>query len=349
MIKAQVIADSKDQFGNRLTTLLVVMPRYILAEFNTHRMLSKNSASSRAIPFEKMIKSVEENPFIPMAWQKDHKGMQGTEYFDEKNAIDLNVKTWLHARDQAIWNAKILNNFQESLNGYVGVTKQLCNRLLEPFMYHTVLVSATEWENFFALRCPQYEIITHDQKTIIFRSKRDVISFYNENGMFTKFPSDKLEWIKLNKGMADIHMMEVAEAIYDAINKNTPKQLKTGEWHVPFGDDIDLARVEYEVLLENIGQPIPLEVKIATSCAARTSYTTVDSENLPNSLEQYNKDIQLHDRLSKSGHWSPFEHCAQAMDLSNFQIEVNKVSEWSGNFRGFKQYRKFFENENITL
>ena len=79
-ISAQIVADSKNEFGDRITTMLVTFPRYILAELNTHRMFSKNSASSRAIPFVKMLKSVKENPFIPIAWQKDHPGMQGTEY-----------------------------------------------------------------------------------------------------------------------------------------------------------------------------------------------------------------------------------------------------------------------------
>ena len=81
MFKAEIIADSKNKIGNRITTFVVTFPRIILAEFNTHRMLSKNSASSRAIPFQKMLKSVKENPFIPLKWMKDHLGMQGNEFF----------------------------------------------------------------------------------------------------------------------------------------------------------------------------------------------------------------------------------------------------------------------------
>ena len=84
MISAKVVADSINESGNRITSLVVVIPRIVLAELNTHRALSKNSASSRAIPFKKMAKMVEENPFIPIAFQKDHKGMQGTEYFTEE-------------------------------------------------------------------------------------------------------------------------------------------------------------------------------------------------------------------------------------------------------------------------
>jgi hypothetical protein len=70
-INAEIIADSIDYRGNRITTMLLTFPRFILAELNTHRMFSRNSASSRAIPFEKMVKMVEEDPFISIAWQKD--------------------------------------------------------------------------------------------------------------------------------------------------------------------------------------------------------------------------------------------------------------------------------------
>src|SRR6478736_5410559 len=127
MISVKVIADSKNQFGNRITTMIVTMPRIILAEFNTHRMLSKNSASSRAIPFEKMVKSVKENPFIPIAWQKDHKGMQGTVYFTDDDTITSLRNAWLFARDNAVEGAMNL----AIGDGEIELTKQLCNRPLE--------------------------------------------------------------------------------------------------------------------------------------------------------------------------------------------------------------------------
>ena len=71
MIKAEIVADSLSPQGDRLTSVLVTMPRIILSEMNTHRMLSKNTSSSRAIPFHKMVEAVETNPFIPIAWQKE--------------------------------------------------------------------------------------------------------------------------------------------------------------------------------------------------------------------------------------------------------------------------------------
>jgi thymidylate synthase ThyX len=146
MIEAKVIADSISPQGDRLTTFILTFPRIILAEFNTHRMFSRNSASSRAIPFEKMVKSVQENPFIPIAWQKDHKGMQGNEYVTSEEEIQRRIDIWLTSRDWAIKTAKYL--YQED------VTKQLCNRLLEPFMWHTVIMTSGKegLENFFDLR-----------------------------------------------------------------------------------------------------------------------------------------------------------------------------------------------------
>jgi thymidylate synthase ThyX len=145
MTDVHIIADSKNEFGQRCISAICTFPRYLLAEVNTHRILSRNSASSRAIRFEKMVESVQKNPFIPSKWQKDHAGMQGTEYFSQEEVNTKNlVPNWLAARDKAIGMAQVLSN--------LGVTKQICNRLLEPFMYHTALITATELENFFALR-----------------------------------------------------------------------------------------------------------------------------------------------------------------------------------------------------
>src|ERR1700749_1248679 len=151
MIEAKIIADSLGPFGDRIITYVLTFPRIVLAEFNTHRALSRNSASSRAIPFKKMLKMVEENPFIPIRWMKEHTGMQGNEYFEDEKTINFLKYHWITARDKAIYHANTMN-----VN---GLTKQVCNRLLEPFMWHTCICTATEWENFFALRAnPEAEI-----------------------------------------------------------------------------------------------------------------------------------------------------------------------------------------------
>lgn len=330
MIKAEIIADSANELGNRLTTMIVTMPRFILAEFNTHRMLSKNSASSRAIPFKKMVQSVKDNPFIPIAWQKDHSGMQGNDYWTGDTAEFICRTHWLRQRNNAIDEATILND--------QGLTKQLCNRLLEPFMWHTVIVTASEWENFFALRCPQYKL--EDQN---WRSKKDVIKACK--GTVWQHDIDTntdLDWLLLNKGQAEIHMMALAEAMWDAYNESTPKQLKAGEWHIPFEDKIEFEDIK-AIMLKNDWRKSETKVRISTAMCARVSYTVVGEESKePN----YENDIKLHDRLAESGHWSPFEHCAEAMSVDLFSFDPKDT--WSGNFNGFEQYRKTFKNENIT-
>lgn len=360
-ISATIVADSKDKNSNRITSVLVTFPRFILAELNTHRMFSRNSASSRAIPFEKMLQSVMDNPFIPIAWQKDHKGMQGTEYITGEVEKSL-VINHLRARDYAVLYAKA--------NAGFGATKQLCNRLLEPFMWHTVLITATEWENFFALRCPRYELTDQNKHVFFTRSKRDFLQKLGSEGyLWGKKRTDLTEtdWLLHNKGQAEIHMMALAEAIWDAMNESTPKELKPGEWHIPFGDKINLSQLD-DIIADDLGgldtdlrefeEQIANKrndylIKVATARCARVSYIVVGEEGKP---DDYKADIALHDRLKASGHWSPFEHCAKCMNgqewlNSSFNADDGEDGTWgwSGNFRGFIQYRKMFAHENITV
>ena len=221
LISAEVVADSLNQYGERLTTLKLVFPRYVLAELNTHRLFSKNSASSRAIPFKKMVAQVMEAPFIPIAWQKDHKGMQGSEYLNLEKS-DYAKRDWLDAKRFAVDVAQRMHK--------TGVTKQLCNRLLEPFLYHTVLLTASHFDNFFELRAPRYK--TEDGK--IFKSKKDFLYDKDSKDTSNKFTRpNELEWLLLNEGQADIHIMDLAEKMWDAMNESKPKQLEVGQWHLP--------------------------------------------------------------------------------------------------------------------
>ena len=371
MINAKIIADSKNTYGDRITTMLITFPRFILAELNTHRMFSRNSASSRAIPFEKMLKSVQENPFVPIAWQKDHKGMQGTEYITDSKSIERLEAEWKTAVLNTVKQAQRLNSgivcretWEEGFKEKYGVTKQLCNRLLEPFMWHTVLITATEWENFFELRCPQYWLPNSrffDGQ--LFRSRKNVLKTLKNHGEyqrtvdFLEKKATDIDWLKTNKGAAEIHMMAFAEAMYDAYNEGTPKLLQPGEWHIPFGDNIDLDTHVENVPNKLVGCPKSgytmtyntdeNKIKIATARCARVSYTvTGEEERSPN----YENDLKLHDRLAKSGHWSPFEHCAKAMDKQEYENLITTtydvkndvariVKGTLANFKGFIAYR----------
>lgn len=304
MIEAKIIADSLGPFGDRCITYVLTFPRIVLAEFNTHRALSRNSASSRAIPFKKMVGMVAENPFIPIKWMKEHTGMQGNEYFTDEAEIQVRKTAWIEAKAYAIRAANNLSN--------LGVTKQICNRLLEPFMWHTCIATGTEWENFFALRA-------HPD--------------------------------------AEIHIQDLAHKMLEAANASTPKNLQAGEWHIPFGEHIDNKRVEstWRKLIKLPEDYITkTKLKIAIARCARVSYLNFEGK------DDYESDIVLYDRLLKSGHMSPFEHCAQVMSeeeyyntlRGDFGVDWDRkcvISDefgWEGNFRGFRQLRKTLPNEN---
>lgn len=136
-----------------LSTLLLRYPRFIHAELMTHRVLSRNAASSRAIPVKKIIDDILADTAMPLHWGANQKGMQADTECDERVGWDSTYgqegygtrqHAWLSARDHAI---KIARGFDAA-----GYHKQVVNRLLEPFMHITVLCSATEWDNFLELR-----------------------------------------------------------------------------------------------------------------------------------------------------------------------------------------------------
>ena len=144
--QAEVIEDtSSGPFTHsRLVTFQLRYPRLIHSEFMTHRVFSRNASSSRAIPVAKVIKQVREEPAMPVHWGKNQSGMQARE---ELTGFELeDAKTaWLRAAKDAADHA-------EHMMG-LGLHKQVANRILEPFQFISVVVTSSEWDNFFALRC----------------------------------------------------------------------------------------------------------------------------------------------------------------------------------------------------
>lgn len=147
MIKAEVLADSVsvDHNGNdvRLTTLLTTFPRFILAEMNTHRMLSKNSASSRAIPPEKQVERIRRGKYFVPVFGSRVTGMGQGDKLSEDQQYALQSQ-WRMSALQAADDADRLLA--------LGGDKSHINRILEPYLWHTAIISGTEWKNFFNLR-----------------------------------------------------------------------------------------------------------------------------------------------------------------------------------------------------
>jgi len=274
---AKILLDSLAPCGKRLTTFEISLPKFLLAELNTHRMLSRNAASSRAIPTKKIIESILKDPVTPVWWGKNQPGMQAFELLEPVSAQQANFE-WLESMLKAMDSAKVL----VKLNAH----KQIVNRLIEPFMFAKVIVSATDWANFFALRC-------------------------------TKYAQPELKKIA-------IQMLELYES-------SVPIALKDGEWHIPLIGPEDREAASFLTEIKEEG--LEMLIKASVGRCARVSYLTHDGKR------DIMKDVELHDRLIKDGHLSPFEHIAQALPSPDKH----------GNFTGFMQYRKTIKTELIAV
>ena len=143
-----------------------------------------------------------------------------------KEEIEIQKRKWLQGKDAAVVIAKRLHEN--------NVTKQLCNRLLEPYMWHTILITATEFENFFELRCPKYE-----WRGQYYKSIKDIRKNVGEDSWFgmnqNYSVNNRMWWLQYhNTSQAEIHIQALAEAMWDVYNESTPKELKSGEFHLPF-------------------------------------------------------------------------------------------------------------------
>lgn len=279
----EILLDSVAPTGRRVTTFVVRYPRFIHSEIMTHRICSRNASSSRAIPTNKIIKAVEDDMATPIFWAKNQAGMQAIEELDDTHprhsVVDLDLKPIVMTDKRYVehlWRqlGTIAVDYARRMNA-VGAHKQIVNRVIEPWSHISVLITATDWANFFALRA---------------------------------HPDAQQEFQYL------------AYEMLQAFVNSTPRELKVGQWHLPFIRPEEYAIFTEEVLL-----------KLCIARCARISYLNHEGLNEPM------KDIDLHDRLCASKHMSPFEHACQAMGRP----------ERSGNFIGWQQYRQLLPNECI--
>ena len=143
-IVARVVADSINKNGNRITTFELEYHRFIHSELMTHRLFSRNAMSSRAVPVSKMIEQVRNNPATPIHWGKNQAGMQAVDVLMDES-LENAKRQWRQSAIYAASQAEIMSN--------IGAHKQIVNRLLEPFQMMKTVLTATEFDNFFWLRC----------------------------------------------------------------------------------------------------------------------------------------------------------------------------------------------------
>jgi hypothetical protein len=219
-ISAKIVAHSRHyMYGNEdlhvpdLVTYLLRYPRFIHAELMTHRKFSRNASSSRAIPVQRIIDDILNDPAMPIHWGKNQKGMQAAvesdapvvikAYFDmdgvpDKADVEFSAKeAWLYGRDRAVEVARAFDA--------AGYHKQVVNRILEPYSHITVVVTASNYDNFFWLR---------------------------------------------RHADAQPEIKALADAMYVALQASTPTLLQPGQYHLPFvtEDDFKLGLLPADLL-----------------------------------------------------------------------------------------------------
>ena len=297
LITARIIADSISK-NHRLTTFELTYPRFILAEVNTHRMLSKNSASSRAIPIKQVNELIQRAPAGFVEFGKNQPGMQAKELLNSEQALEADA-TWLEALEAAV-------KYSERLSA-LGVHKQIVNRVTEPWAVMKTVMTGTHWGNMLYLR---------------------------------------------NHQDAQPEFRYLAQQIEGELQRSTPQELSSGEWHTPYVESRRDAHgaLTYWVSETEVSQEVAL--KVSASCCAQVSYRKNDT-----TLEKAEK---IFDQLilSKPAHSSPVEHQATPMDESYYEIwyydprlaawrgvthQDAHGELWSGNLCGWVQYRKLIE------
>lgn len=308
-VKATCLLHSVSQAGVPMVTFEIEYPRMILAELNTHRMLSRNSASSRAIPFEKMTKQLVGRP---VRFGEANPGMQDKGEEHNQPVFYEDADEYFSPEDY--WEiAK--NSAQKMARGYyrAGYHKQIANRLVEPFQMMKTVISGTEWANFFWLR-------------------------YHES--------------------ADPTFAELARVMQQAMQESIPQTLLPGEWHLPYVTSRRNDNGKMEYWLDSDTQLCEDDaLKVSAARCAAVSYRNTDYG--------LDKCRQVHDKLvgDDRKHGSAMEHQARAMTGLEAGGEVTLVTSpktwehgvthmdselnlWSGNLKGWVQYRKLIPGEN---
>ncbi|MBQ69438.1 hypothetical protein CL689_05195 [Candidatus Saccharibacteria bacterium] len=338
----RIEADSISERGHRLTTMVVTLPRNMLAELNTHCALARNSASSRAIPTLKQLRMIVEDMFIPVEFGTVATGMNagppltGNKDYRARQAwrnagleaiwwamslvtsaeyIEDEWETWVRTKNDEFGEfvldiaERLDNKLLKNRHDLLGVSKGLANRILEPFMWHTVIITATEWDNFFNLR-------THKD--------------------------------------AQLEIRTAAKMMQEAYNASTPTLLQEGDWHLPF-----IQPHELEWAREN-----PLVArKVSSARCARVSYLTHDTGEA-----NIDRDLSRADGLAGDGHMSPFHHAAtpfteaewfvrdnmkalaldQGSELPDFVVKsLARSTEFSAKYRGWRDFRLELPNEDV--
>lgn len=326
---AKVIAHSKSSVtGKEVITFELEFWRGILAEFNTHNALSKNSSSSRAIPVLKMLDQVQSHPAMPVRFGAANKGMQDAG--EHKGVISFTDEfgTWTGTAEDA-WHyaamdaAEWAERFHEA-----GYAKQVCNRLIEPFQAMKVVMTATELENFIWLR-------DHSAADPSIEALAKAI----------KLAKSDSKAVELNPG--EWHTPYYNKGFWKASDWSKSREKDGG------------------ALRDELGNTLEDALAISASCCAQVSFRSLDDtiDKAERVVEKLNLKGQQPD---EPVHASPTEHqCTPVQESGEFwyqdgpyEVNTYNPNTWeegishmdkdgtmcSGNLKGYIQYRQLIPN-----
>lgn len=307
-MKARIVADSISEEGKRITTFELEYPRFIHSEMMTHRQFSRNAASSRAIPVNKMIDVVNSNPAAPYHWGKNQPGMQAKEECNDPiEYVEHPANSKLITREQAWDNAKNAAIFWARKFADAGYHKQIVNRILEPFQMIKVVVTATEWDNFFWLR---------------------------------KHPDAQPEI----KELAEIMWMCLEKSEPTMLPENT-WHTPYVDWTPSLGYTLP---VDGDYENGRIDLTVEQALKVSASCCAQVSYRLLDNsvEKAEKIYDMLVESKPVH--ASPFEHQAiPMTHEDFNYQSGVTHIDT-KGSMWSGNFKGWVQHRQLIKDNVYT-
>jgi len=355
----EIIADSIGPNQKRITTFLLSCPRFILAESRLNWSQSVSISFSRDTPAAKLMKQVKENPWIPLYFPKTHTGMQSKEVWEPSSTdAKLAEEQWLEARDKAVYHAEQL--------AAQGVSNQIYNRLIEPWVTTRCICTSTEWDGFFKLIHPWHKetkgICNIFNKFSRIDVQEPVLPCPKCGSHFTDLKIAKVwgDEVDLNFP-TEYNVHSLAIKMKKAMDKSTPVLLQEGEYHLPFITKEDVTDV---MKLMADGTVKDENIYIKLSAARCASY---DHNGKGRSLEM---ELDLAERLQAENHWSPFDHQAMAIDESASMCNKSMDTEpttmfsvtgipngmelrvssddscalWSNNFQNWVQAREVLES-----
>jgi hypothetical protein len=300
-IVARIVADSVSESNKRITTFELEYPRFIHSELMTHRLCSRNAMSSRAVPIKKMVEQVRNNPATPIHWGANQQGMQAENEcttlvkIDEQSSHAAKV-AWMVSAHKA---ADMAERFADA-----GYHKQIVNRLLEPFQMMKTVLTSTEFDNFFWLRChkdaqPEIKELADcmykamQESAPVLLSANDWHTPYYESGY----------WTEKSESLDDVgNTLEVALKVSASC----------------------CAQVSYRVLDDSLDKALDIYDKLVKSKPVHASPFEHQATPVSNDIDGLYWDD-----------WNSTEGVTHQDSSGNL---------WSGNFKGWIQHRQLIED-----